>query len=136
MFDKKKKSMSPIEKDAKMSVIEAMRKMAEEAMGDKLKGLKKVTVASNSKEGLEEGLEKAKSILDPREENPGREEMEEALSEELDGDDEMDESHDHQEKTLGYSPEGSDSDEEMSEEEINEKLQQLMRLKDKMKMKS
>jgi len=77
MKKKKGGEMSGIEKDAKSSVIQEMKKMAEDAMGDKMKGLKKVTVASNSPEGIEKGLEKAKEIISqmPQEEESSEEEM-------------------------------------------------------------
>jgi hypothetical protein len=60
----KKKKISDVEKEAKMGVLKEVSDMAGAAMGDKLKGLKKVTVASDSKEGLDKGLEKAKELLD------------------------------------------------------------------------
>ena len=57
MFTKKDpKKLSDHEQQAKMHVIQAMRDMAASQMGDKLKGLKKVTVASNDKAGLAAGL--------------------------------------------------------------------------------
>ena len=40
-------------------------------MKDKMKGMQKVTVASDSKEGLEEGLDKAKQIMEKRKEMEG-----------------------------------------------------------------
>ena len=57
---KKKSDMSDVEKDAKKSVLGELRQTADDMMKDKLSGLKKVTVASDSPEGLEEGLEKVK----------------------------------------------------------------------------
>src|SRR6266700_1552208 len=67
MLEKKKEhkgEMSPVEKDAKMGVVKAMRDMASKAMDGKLQGLKKVSVASNSAEGLKHGLEKDKEAMD------------------------------------------------------------------------
>lgn len=55
--------MRPMEQKAKMGVIEDLRNMADNAMGSKLKGLNKVTVASNDSEGLRQGLDKAKDIM-------------------------------------------------------------------------
>lgn len=55
--------MHPLEQKAKMDVVHHMQKMAEDAMGGKLKGLHKVEVASNSEEGLEHGLDKAHDVL-------------------------------------------------------------------------
>jgi hypothetical protein len=63
---REKKAMSkmhPLERKAKMDVLDHMSKMAEDAMGDRLKGMKKVTVASDSEHGLEEGLDKAHDLL-------------------------------------------------------------------------
>lgn len=63
LLEKKKsegKTLSPMEKEARMGVVGALKKAAEGAMADK--GLKKVTVASDSKEGLEKGLEMAKKV--------------------------------------------------------------------------
>jgi len=62
-FFKSKKKISDNERDAKMGVLKEVSSMAGAAMGDKLKGLKKVSVASDSKEGLNKGLEKAKEML-------------------------------------------------------------------------
>lgn len=64
---KKKKDgveMDPKEKSAKMDMLKHIKGMAEGAMGDDIKGLKKVTVASDSKEGLETGLKKASDIVE------------------------------------------------------------------------
>ena len=61
MLEKKKehgKGLSEVEKNAKMHVAGALQKMASDAM--RSKGLKKVSVASNSSEGLKEGLDEAK----------------------------------------------------------------------------
>lgn len=63
---KKKKSgpeMSEHEKNAKMGVLHQIHKMATDAMGDDIKGMKKVTVASNDDQGLQEGLANAKQLL-------------------------------------------------------------------------
>jgi hypothetical protein len=57
------KPMSPVEKQAKMGVIQDMRKMASDSMASPLHDLKKVSVASNSPQGLAMGLDKAKQIV-------------------------------------------------------------------------
>lgn len=108
------KKMSDTEKDAKLSVLQEMKKMAEDSMGSKLKGLKKVTVAAGSTDDLEAGLEKAKEIVGS-----------DALTE-TEETDELDETTE--------TPEASEFS-EMSEEEIEQKLAELMALKDKMKVK-
>lgn len=55
-----KKKLSPIEQKAKMGVLEQLKKDMQDMMGEKVAGLKKVTVASSDKHGLEEGLKKQK----------------------------------------------------------------------------
>lgn len=106
MFEKKvKKDMSDVEKKAKMTVVEAMRKMAEDRMGGKLGGMKKVTVASKDQGGLEEGLEKAKELVGQMPEEESMEEMPEDETTE---------------------------DEQMSPEEIDAKIEELKLLKEKM----
>lgn len=111
---KKGKELSAPEKQAKMSVLKDLHEMASKAMGEKLQGLKKVTVASDSKEGLEKGLEKAQELVG----GPGEESAE--------ADEEAQEAS--EEASEGEAPEA-----EMSEEELDAKLAELMALKEKMK---
>jgi hypothetical protein len=61
---KEKGPMPEPEKKAKMDVMKNLSEMAGSAMKDKLKGLKKVSVSSDSKEGLEAGLEKAQEMVE------------------------------------------------------------------------
>lgn len=75
--DMKEKSLSPMDKKAKMSVLEEMKKQAMGMMGDNLKGVKKVSVASNSPEGLKEGLHKAQEIVEGDPEAPTNMDMQE-----------------------------------------------------------
>lgn len=49
---------------ARMETIDELDDMVGSPMLDKMKGLKKVTVASSSKAGLAEGLEKAQDMMD------------------------------------------------------------------------
>lgn len=58
----KKKDMKPSEKHAKMGVLKDLKDSLADSMGDKLDGLKKVSVMSNSPEGLSAGLDKAKQL--------------------------------------------------------------------------
>jgi len=60
---KKGKKMSDSERQAKMDAVKDIDGMASKMMGDKLAGLKKVTVASPDKKGLEKGLDVAKELL-------------------------------------------------------------------------
>jgi len=64
----KKRDLSPNEKHAKMSVVKDLKDSVSGMMGDKLDGLGKVSVMSNSKQGLQHGLDKAKGILNDPEE--------------------------------------------------------------------
>jgi len=99
MKSKKEKGMlSPMEKKAKMGVLHGMKDMATQAMRDKLKGLKKVTVASDSEEGLKKGLSMAEKLMRLKE-----------------GKSEDEESEDDSEEEVAESP--SEESEEMSEEE-------------------
>lgn len=59
----KKRDLKPAEKHAKMHVLKHMRDEAAGEMGHKLGSLKKVSVMSDSKEGLEKGLDKAKQVV-------------------------------------------------------------------------
>lgn len=108
----KKKGEKPISKeykDSKMSVLKALHDEMSRMMGDDLKGLKKVTVASDDKEGLEEGLDKAKDLIASGELSPMESEQE---SEE--------------------SSEEEKSDEECTPAELDEKIKKLQELKAKM----
>lgn len=80
MSGKKKESgMSDTEMSAKKSILSGIKEMAEKAMGGKVHGLKKVTVASDSPEGLKEGLELAKEKIseEPKKEHADMETPEE-----------------------------------------------------------
>lgn len=103
-LEKKGKKLSPLEQKAKMDVVKELQSQAGDMMGEKLKGLKKVTVASDSEEGLKAGLEKAEEVLEQKEEAEQEDESEEMSAE---------------------------SEEELSPEEIDAKIQELMALKKK-----
>ena len=53
-----------MKKQARMDMVKELRKMATDAMASGMGDMKKVTVASPDSEGLSEGLEKAKQMLD------------------------------------------------------------------------
>lgn len=112
MFKKKMKSegMNPIEKEAKMAAVSEMKKMAEDAMSEKLGGLKKVTVAAPDDESLKQGLEKAEDIVESK------------LGESEDESEMEDESEEDESETA------------MSEEELDKKIQELLALKEKLKV--
>jgi hypothetical protein len=144
---KKGKPLSDREIEAKTKVVQAMRDMAASQMGDKLKGLKKVTVASNDPAGLKEGLEKAKQLISKKPGDDEDESMEDPMEEasetpEEEASEEKDEnSHDmpmHSSMTIDHgsddheSEEGSDEFAHMDEQELDEKLQELMAAKAKL----
>jgi len=63
---KEGKTIDPDSKEAraKADVLNEIKEMMNEIEGGKLKGLKKVTVAAPSQEGLEAGLEKAQEVVE------------------------------------------------------------------------
>jgi hypothetical protein len=114
IFNKDKmKKMSESEKKAKMTALKEAHGMASDMLKDKVSGLKKVTVASDSKEGLKKGLEKAEEIIGENEsEDEEMGEKDEA---------EASEYEDQQEES-----------EPMDEDEINAQIEHLMKLKEKL----
>jgi Ran GTPase-activating protein (RanGAP) involved in mRNA processing and transport len=88
--------------------------------GDKVKGLKKVTVASNSPKGLEKGLEKAKEIV-------GDAPM--AEDEEMPEGEEMAEGEEHEAEE---SPEMEVAEEESEEKEVEDLKAEIEKLKEKL----
>lgn len=82
MKKKGKEEIDPKLKDAKMKVLKEIHSMASDDMGEDIKGLKKVTVASPDQEGLEKGLEKAKEMVaGPGEVSEGEEKPSEEIDE-------------------------------------------------------
>jgi membrane protease subunit (stomatin/prohibitin family) len=78
LLKKKKREgaeLSDVEKQAKMGVVKDLQDFAKESMGEGLKGVKKVTVAADSPEGLKAGLEKAEDIVEGEEESDDSEEQ-------------------------------------------------------------
>jgi hypothetical protein len=108
----KKKGMSPVEKKAKLAALKGTHDWASDALKEKLGGIKKVSVAADSKEGLKKGLEKAEELVSGK--NPIVEDAEEEADAE------------------GIADPSEDDMEECSEEELDEKIQELMALKEKM----
>ncbi len=81
-----KKKIDPLEKEAKLSAIKGMKKMAGDMMADDMKSMKKVTVAAPDAEGLKMGLEKAEDVVEgmpgmEMEEEESSDDMEEMLAE-------------------------------------------------------
>ena len=108
---------------AKSSVLEDLMSDMFDHDGDKVKGHKKVTVASNSPKGLEKGLEKAKEMV-------GHKGME---------DEEMpeEESAEHEaEESPELEASEHEGEEDMSPEEIEAKIAELKDLLKEKKMKA
>jgi len=105
--------MDPMEKDAKKSVLSSLRSEAMGAMKEPLQGLKKVSVAADSPEGLKSGLEKAEEIVEGQAGGFGE------IAD--DGED--------------REPENDMEGEEMSEEQIDELLASLQAKKEALKAK-
>jgi len=104
--------LSDTEREAKMSVLEDLRKMMEDEMGGHLDGLKKVTVASPDQHGLEKGLETAQDLI-----SHAKDSKETDMSDMLGDEGGEEESPEH---------EASESPDEESEEELDAKLAELM----------
>lgn len=135
-----KKKLSPMEVKAKTGVLEQLKKDMQDMMGEKVAGLKKVTVASNDPKGLEQGLEKAKEMIH------GGAEPDSHLPEQHDESQDMEESEDHE---LAESPEdemsehkdhmamalGQDEEEGEDEAALDAKIEMLMKKKEMMKKK-
>lgn len=119
---KSQKPMSNVEKDAKLRAIHEMRKMATDEMALPLKGIKKVTVASDSPEGVKKGLEKAKEMLG-HEAGPEAHALDEAMPGHEESE-ELETSAEHEAEGV----EGEAAEEEMSPEEIQAKIDELQAL--------
>ena len=121
---KDSKPLSDIEKAAKMNVVQSLSDHANEDLKGKIKGLKKVVVASDDSEGLKKGLKKAEEMIDglPAEmesemEDEEAEELEEA-PEDMDADEAVEE-----------------SEEDLPIEEIEAQIKKFMEMKNKKLMK-
>lgn len=127
------KKLSEIEKKASSKALGDLRQHMQGMMNDKMKGVKKVTVASDSEKGLEKGLSMAEEMLkaksassltkSPKGEMFGKskvEELEEESPEEIEGLEETEEP-------------SEESEEEMEEcdtpQKIDAKIDELMKMK-------
>lgn len=124
----KKSHLDENSSKAKMSVLSNLKDDMAEMMKDRLHdGLKKVTVASDSPEGIKAGLDKAKQIVG--EMSPAKAEKEAHEAEE--GEEEGAE-HEAAESPEMEEKEHEGDEEEMSEEELDAKIKKLMAKKAKM----
>lgn len=80
MAKKGKSKIDPKYKSAKLGMLDELKTAMEDGMAEDVRGLKKVSVAAPSKEGLEEGLEKAKELLSGSEEKSPLESKDDAGS--------------------------------------------------------
>ena len=124
MLKKHKKELSPVEKEAKGSVLKDIQALAQKAMGGKLGGLKKVEIASNSPEGLKKGLETAQEVVEGLPEGSGLDKMAKEGSEEIHPDHEASESEEFEAGEEEGLLEG-----EESEEELDAKIKELLEKK-------
>lgn len=151
LIEKKKKEghgLSDVQRKAKMSVVDDMKNMANDEMNGRLSGLKKVSVASDSKSGLEKGLDKAKELVGHvpmPEDQSGPEDLhhaddeglEEEFGKDLDHDMEQGESPEHIGKVFSKEMDAEqgalNSEEPMDADDIDAQIQHLLALKEKMK---
>lgn len=113
------KKMSPIEAKAKLASLQELMKEMDDMMleGMKGKGKMKVSVASDSPEGLKQGLEKAEDALEGESEESESGVTLPKFGSEQEGGAEMDED--------SYEDDSS-MDEEESEEDLDKKIAELM----------
>jgi len=124
------KKLSPMEQKASSKVLDALRHETQGMMKGKMDGLKKVTVASNSPEGIKKGLDLAKKIAGKSEEDSEPADLMDEGSE----DEELSESPEMEasEQADGSEIEGLTAEEEaMSPEEIDHLISKLLELKSK-----
>jgi hypothetical protein len=127
------KKLSGAEKKGKEDTLQSLIDDMMGMDGEKVKGMKKVTVASNSPKGLSKGLDKAKELIgdaptggleDGEEEmSEGEEMMEEEMPE-----GESEESPEMEEESVESEEESSESPEEL-EAEIEKLKEKLAKLK-------
>lgn len=109
LASKAKEGGEPLNSNESKAKKEMLSHLSDMMKGHMSNGLKKVTIASDSKEGLEKGLEKAKEIL------PQVEEASEEMSEEAEEE-----------------PSSEDPHENMSAEEIDDMIKMLQEKKAKL----
>lgn len=121
IIEKKKKdgkTLSPVHKEARSTVLEDLMDHLSDMGMDKVKGLKKVTVASDSKEGLAKGLDKATEMV---EKSPMAAMEDEDVSDH--GANEVEE--ESPEHEMSESEEDESSEHPETEEEIKQKIEEL-----------
>lgn len=122
------KKLSPMEKKGKEDTLQSLIDDMMDMDGDKVKGLKKVTVASNSPKGLSKGLEKAKELIGEAPTGGLEDEEMPEASEEESMEEEMPEGEESSEMESEESEEAEESPEEL-EAEIEKLKEKLAKLK-------
>jgi len=120
---KKGKKMSSVAAKAKSKVLEELGDDMMDMGSDKIKNLKKVTVASDSPKGIEKGLDMAKKLV-AKKDMMMDEEMPEVDSDES------------EEPEFAEDEMSEDKMEDMSEEELKEQIAKLQELLKDKKMKA
>jgi ubiquinone biosynthesis protein UbiJ len=117
LLKKKAQKQGGVKNDAKMQAKAAMAKELSDVLGgDIADGIKKVTVASSSKEGMKEGLEKAQELVEAK--DMGEESEEES-----------------EESEMMESEEESEDEGEESEDDLSSKIAELEQQLEKLKSK-
>lgn len=132
-LEKKGRDLDPNEKKAKLDVIKELRNQASEMMGGKLHPLKKVTVASDSEEGLKAGLQKAGDIVEhmpsglshPRDAEKMVSEAEQELESDLDKDNMIGENSEEECEDMSPAEAEHEGDEESKIAELEAQLKAL-----------
>lgn len=106
------KDMSPVDKQATGDVLHDLMSYLSSLQGDKVKGLKKVTVSSNDPKGLVEGLSKAKDMVgDESEEESSEDPMEELMESPEDEHKEDESEHESDKPSMMHDEDESHDDE-------------------------
>ena len=131
---KQMRKLSPVEAKAKMNTLEKVKQQMMDMMGEKVSGLKKVTVASDSSEGLEKGLKKAKEMIHggnaPDSYLPGQENEADDASEGSEDEELEHEASSTDTPEMEQAERSMDSiDGEDTHEDIDKKIQELLKKK-------
>lgn len=135
----KEQAKKPVDKDKLKAKAEMMKQLSDllgKDMAEDVKGMKKVTVASDSSEGLKEGLKKAKDIMDKKPDlEEEMKEMEDASPEHELGESSEEEKSEHEsgeeEKDEDVDVEGFKMPHTMDEESSDKVKAQIKELEDK-----
>ena len=132
------KKLSPIEQKSSKTVLDELRKHTQGMLKGKMDGLKKVTVASDSKEGLAKGLDLAKKIAGKSPEEASHAEdlkqlMGDSAEEEVEEspEEEASESPEEEQSEQADGSEVSPEEEEMTADQLQKRIEVLMALKSK-----